>query len=197
MYDVIGSSTSRAFRVMWMLEELGQPYTYIPEQPQSDMVRELNPSGKIPVLRDGEAVITDSTAILTYLADKHGALTYPAGTLERAHQDSLTLMILDEIESPLWTASRHSFILPKDKRVPEVKDSLKWEYSRNMKTVMSRRRGAYMMGDMFTLPDIILTQCATWAKVAGFPTDNEDLLAYIQDTRARPAFRTLLEKIKK
>ncbi len=196
MYDVIGSSTSRALRVMWLLEELGQPYTYIPEQPQSEAVRAVNPSGKIPVLRDGDDVITDSTAILTYLADKHGAVTYPAGTPERAHQDSLTHLILDEIEGPLWTASRHSFILPKERRVPEVKESLAWEFSRNMKTVLGRKRGTYLMGEMFTLPDIILTHCATWAKFAKFPTDNEDLVAYIKTTRARPAFQALMEKVK-
>ncbi len=196
MYDVIGSSTSRALRVMWLLEELGQPYTYIPEQPQSEAVRAVNPSGKIPILRDGDDVITDSTAILSYLADKHGALTYPAGTPERAHQDSLTHLILDEIEGPLWTASRHSFILPKERRVPEVKESLAWEFSRNMKTVLGRKRGTYLMGEMFTLPDIILTHCATWAKFAKFPTDNEDLVAYIKTTRARPAFQALMEKVK-
>ncbi|MCP4820743.1 MAG: glutathione S-transferase family protein [Shimia sp.] len=196
MYDVIGSSTSRALRVMWLLEELGQPYTYIPEQPQSEAVRAVNPSGKIPILRDGDDVITDSTAILSYLADKHGALTYPAGTPERAHQDSLTHLILDEIEGPLWTASRHSFILPKERRVPEVKESLAWEFSRNMKTVLGRKRGTYLMGEMFTLPDIILTHCATWAKFAKFPTDNEDLVAYIKTTRARPAFQALMEKLK-
>lgn len=197
MYDVIGSSTSRAFRVMWLLEELGQPYNYIPEAPQSEMVRGLNPSGKIPILRDGDATITDSTAILTYLADKHGALTYPAGTPERAQQDSFTQTVLDEIETQLWVASRHSFILPKERRVPEVKPTLMWEYERNMKLMMARCKGPYLMGEMFTIPDIILTHCATWAKAVGFPTDNEDLLAYIKTTRARPGFQSLMAKIKK
>ena len=197
MYDVIGSSTSRAFRVMWLLEELGQPYTYIPELPQSDAVRALNPSGKIPILRDGDTVITDSTAILTYLADKHGALTFPAGSPERAQQDSVTQTFLDEIESQLWVASRHSFILPKEKRVPEIKPTLMWEYERNMALMMNRCKGPYLMGEMFTIPDIILTHCATWAKAAGFPTDNADLLAYIKTTRARPAFGALVEKTRK
>ncbi|TCL00680.1 glutathione S-transferase [Shimia isoporae] len=197
MYEVIGSATSRAFRVMWLLEELGQPYEHAPENPHSDRVKELNPSGKIPVLMDGDTLLTDSTAILTYLADKHGALTYPAGTVERAKQDGFTQMILDEIEGLLWTASRHTFILPKDKRVPELKDTLIWEFERNIRNVMSRANGPYLMGEMFTVPDIILTQCATWAKVAGFPTDNEAVVNYIKGTRSRPAFRTLLEKIKR
>jgi glutathione S-transferase len=86
--------------------------------------------------------------------------------------------------------------LPKDKRVPELKETLIWEFERNIKNVMGRLRGTYAMGDMFTVPDVVLTQCATWAKVAGFPTDNQDLADYIKTTRARPAFRTLLDKIK-
>ncbi len=194
MYEVIGSPTSRAFRVIWMLEELGVPYTLSPEQPQSDRAREVNPSGKVPVLIEGDQHIIDSTAILTYLADKHGALTFPAGTIERAQQDSMTHLILDEIDAVLWTAARHSFILPKDKRVAEVKPSLKWEYARNLTTVMDRMKGPYLMGEVMTVPDIILTHCATWAKFAGFPTDNEAFVSYIRATRARPAFQKLLPK---
>ncbi|MFY0659175.1 MAG: glutathione S-transferase family protein [Shimia sp.] len=196
MYEVIGSPTSRAFRVVWMLEELGQPYTLSPEKPHSEVVSALNPSGKIPILKDGDAAIIDSTAILTYLADKHGALTYPAGTIERAHQDSFTQQILDEVEAGLWTASRHNFILPEERKVPAVKETLMWEYSRGLKNVLRRRQGTYLMGEEMTVPDIILTHCATWAKFEGFPTDNEDLLGYIKVTRGREAFQRLLPKKK-
>ena len=94
MYTLYGSPSSRAFRVLWMLEELELPFEFVPSKPRSDEVLALNPSGKIPVLRDGEAVLTDSTAILTYLADKHGKLTHPAGSVARAHQDALTHTVL-------------------------------------------------------------------------------------------------------
>ncbi|SFM05836.1 glutathione S-transferase family protein [Shimia aestuarii] len=191
MYEVIGNIASRAFRVMWMLEELGQPYEFSPEKPHSERVRSLNPSGKIPILKDGDAVISDSTAILTYLADKHGALTYPAGTVERAQQDSLTHQILDEIDAVLWTAARHSFVLPEDKRVSDVKPSLMWEYSRNVANIMARAKGPYLMGDMMTIPDIILTHCGGWALSAKFPTDNAEFKTYLKNARARPAFQKL------
>ncbi|MBO9472866.1 glutathione S-transferase family protein [Shimia sp. R10_1] len=194
MYDVIGSPTSRAIRVLWMLEELGQPYRLQPEQPQSEIVRQHNPTGKVPILIEGDHKITDSTAILTYLADKHGALTAPTGTIARAQQDSVTQQILDEVEAALWTASRHSFILPKERRVPGIKDTLNWEYNRGIHNVMARRKGPYLMGDDFTIPDIVLTHCATWAKFAGFDTENTDLVPYIKHTRAREAFRRLVPK---
>ncbi len=194
MYEIIGSPTSRAFRVMWMLEELGEPYSVQKEQPRSEAVRALNPSGKIPVLKDGDAVITDSTAIITYLADKHGALTFPAGTIERARQDALTHCILDEIDAVLWTAARHTFILPEEHRVPEIKDSLKWEYARNIDRLMEQMEGPYLMGETFTLADIILAHCGSWARNAGFPSDDERFAAYVKTCRSRPAFQTLTAK---
>jgi glutathione S-transferase len=196
MYEVIGSPTSRTIRVLWMLEELGQPYTLAPEKPHSERVTALNPSGKVPILKEGDTHITDSTAILTYLADKHQMLTYPAGTLRRAQQDSFTQQILDEVEAGLWTASRHNFILPNARKVPAIKDTLMWEYSRGLTNVLRRRQGTYLMGEEMTVPDILLTHCATWAKFEGFPTDNEELLGYIKVTRGRDAFQRLLPKKK-
>jgi glutathione S-transferase len=139
MYTVIGSFRSRAFRVLWAVEELGLDYEHLPESPRSESVLKHNPSGKIPVLLDDGEAVTDSTAIMTYLADKHGALTFAAGTLNRARQDAWTNQILDDIDAVLWTAARHSFILPEEMRLPAIKDSLKWEYERNLKRITDHR----------------------------------------------------------
>lgn len=188
MYELFGSPTSRSFRVMWALEELGQPYTLTKAAPHSETVLALNPSGKVPVLRDGDAVITDSTAIMTYLADKHGHLSSPAGTIQRAHQDAMTQCVLDEIDAVLWTATRHGFILPEDKRVPAVKDSLKWEYERNLSRIMDQAKGPFLMGKEFTLPDIILAHCGNWAKAAKFPAENAAFKTYLKACRSRPSF---------
>ena len=72
MYTVIGHPQSRALRVIWALEELGQPYELVKAMPRSEEILKYNPLGKIPALIDGEDVLTDSVAIMTYLADKHG-----------------------------------------------------------------------------------------------------------------------------
>jgi len=189
MYQVIGDTQSRAFRVTWMLEELGQPYEQIKVKPRSEEALACNPSGKIPALKDGDTVLTDSTAILTYLADKHGDLTYPAGTVERARQDGLTHLILDELDAVLWTGARHSFILPKDQRVPEVKDSLKWEFAQNCARFANCIKGPFLMGEKMTIPDIIATHCLNWAYSAKFPLEDEGLLAYAKAMRGREAFK--------
>ncbi|MDQ2090460.1 glutathione S-transferase family protein [Marimonas arenosa] len=189
MYEVIGSAQSRAFRVLWMLEELGQEYKHTPEKPRSELVSSLNPSGKVPVFKDGDAVLTDSTAIITYLADKHGQLTHACGTIERARQDGLTHQILDEIDSVLWVAARHSFILPEEKRVPEVKDSLRWEFDQHVARIADRLEGPFLMGETMTVPDIILTHCLNWAYSAKFTYEQENLLAYAKAMRGRDAFK--------
>jgi glutathione S-transferase len=188
MYKVFGKATSRASRVLWMLEEIGQPYELVVAAPRSPEVVALNPSGKIPVLMDGDAVITDSTAIMTYLADKHNQLTYPAGTIERAHQDALTHAILDELDAVLWAAMRLTFTLPEDKRVPEVKPSLKWEFARNLDRLGDRLKGPFLMGDKMTIADIICIHCLNWAFGAKFPLENEKMLAYGKAMREREAY---------
>lgn len=192
MYKVIGGKKSRTMRVLWMLEELGQPYDHLPESPRSEAVTRLNPLGKIPVLLDGDTAVTDSTAILTYLADKHGALTHPAGTLARAHQDSLTHMVLDEMDAILWAAAKHSFILPEELRVPAIKDGLRWEWAKSLDHLADRIAGPFLTGETMTIADIICTHCLNWGTGIRFEVTPEPLRAYHKRMRDRPALQRLM-----
>lgn len=190
MLKLFGNKKSRAFRVLWALEEMQLEYEYSPSLPRSDEVRAMNPSGKIPCFMDGDDVILDSVAIIQYLADKHGKLTYPAGTIERARQDSFTQFANDEMDGTLWTAARNSFILPEEKRVPAIKPTLRWEYLQSMKTLAERLgERQYLMGDTFTVPDIIAAHCGTWAHTAGFDSGQPVIEAYIERATARPAYK--------
>ncbi|GLK66237.1 glutathione S-transferase [Paracoccus kondratievae] len=189
MYQVIGTGKSRALRVLWMLEELGRPYEHVAVNPHSEGVTPFNPAGKVPVLVVDGTPITDSTAILTYLADKHGALTHPAGTLERARQDSLMQFVLDEFDAALWLAARHSFILPEEMRLAAIKNTLRWEFERSQRTLVHRMADeGFLMGDRMTVPDIILAHCLTWALTARFPIIEHRLTGYLEMMRARPAY---------
>lgn len=189
-YTVIGSATSRAMRVLWMLEELELPYEHINVRPRTDEVTRFNPSGKVPVLLVDGQPISDSTAILTHLADSTGRMTEPAGTLARARQDALTQAILDEFDAILWTAARHSFILPPEHRVPAVKDSLKWEFAKNERLMAGRiGSGPFLLGDRMTVPDILLAHCGTWARGAKFDLTEPALIDYVDRMQARPAYQ--------
>jgi glutathione S-transferase len=67
---------TRAAGVVWMLEEVGVAYELkfvdLRDKAQkSPELLALNPMGKIPVLTDGSAVVTESAAIALYLADRY------------------------------------------------------------------------------------------------------------------------------
>ncbi|TIV95009.1 MAG: glutathione S-transferase, partial [Mesorhizobium sp.] len=119
MYKAVGSRGSRVSRVLWMLEELGQPYAFVEVKLRSPEAYALNPSGKVPILIDGDLKITDSAAICIYLADKHADKGMGAnpGVAGRAEMDSWMHFAQSELEAPLWNKLRHRFLLPKDVRV--------------------------------------------------------------------------------
>ncbi len=194
-YQVIGGVKSRALRVLWALEEMELDYEHVPALPRSDEVKRFSPAGKIPVLVDDGVPITDSVAIMTYLADKHRKLTFPAGSVDRARQDSLTQFIVDEFDQLLWMAAKHSFILPEDKRMPAVKDSLKWEFERSQKALIPRMAedGPFLMGETMTIADILLAHCGGWAVGAKFPIVEPQFREFVSRMRDRPAFQRAME----
>lgn len=195
MYTVIGATKSRAFRVMWMLEEIGQDYIQIDAGPRSEEAIKHNPSGKIPALIDGEDVLTDSVAIMTYLGDKHGALTAKAGSIERARQDAMTFWLIDEFDAILWAAAKHSFVLPEAMRMPAIKDGLKAEFTRSASLLAERLDGPYLAGDQMTHADILACHCINWSIGAGFPRIDDRLAQWAKTMRDRPAFKAAQEKI--
>jgi len=189
MYTIIGPLKTRAFRVAWMLEELGEPYTVDPVPPRDPRVTAINPLGKVPVLKDGDGYVTDSVAICQYLADKHGKLTFPAGTLARGQQDSFTQFVVDDIEGALWTTAKHTFVLPKELRVEAAKTACKHDFDRAMAHLTARLGDkTYMMGDTFTVPDLLAGHCAGWAKSLHWVVPDGPVSAYFDRLSSRPAF---------
>ncbi|MCF6444775.1 glutathione S-transferase family protein [Nereida sp. MMG025] len=186
---VVGTVTSRAFRVLWACEEMGVEYEWIAAAARSDEAKAINPTGKIPALLVNDTLLTDSVAIMTYLADKHADLTYPAGTLERAQQDAHMNFILDEMDAVLWMAAKHSFILPETLRVPEVKNSLRAEFATSIERLEQRIKGPFLMGERMTIADILAVHCLNWAISAKMAVENQTVDAYAKRLRARDAFK--------
>ncbi|NBN65564.1 glutathione S-transferase [Microvirga tunisiensis] len=195
MYKVIGNPRSRSARIYWMLEELGQPYEIVPAKPHSPEVLALNPGGKIPILIDGDAVLTDSVAIVQYLADKHGACTFPAGTVNRAIQDSFTQFCVDEVEGALWTAAKQGMFY--ENRAPQMQEICQGEFGKAMETLAQRLGDKpYVMGDTFTVPDLILGHCGGWAAMSRFPMPKDGpLYDYFKRLRERPAYGAMGKRV--
>ena len=190
MYTVIGATKTRTFRVMWLLEEIGQAYDHVPVPPGSADAKAHNPSGKIPALVDDGETLTDSVAIMTYLADKHGMLTAPAGTTERARQDATTLWLIDDMDALLWAQSKYTRLYPEDYRVPEITPVLEFEYGRTLKRLEKRLADQpFLMGEQMTVPDILAVHCIGWGFIAGFPPPPKAVAGYSKRLRSRPAYK--------
>lgn len=196
MYTVIGLPMTRTLRVLWALEEMGEPYEVKPHLPGSDEVKQISGLGKVPVLIDGDLVLRDSMAILAHLGDKHGRIFAAPGSAERALQNAMCQRILDEMDALLWTKSRHSFILPEDKRVPAIGEALAWEFAFNVDRLMAETETPFLVGETFSAADILFTHCIGWAKRANFMIENRQALDHAKAMRARPAFHRVAELAK-
>lgn len=192
MYKLIGSAKSRAFRVMWMLEELGEAYEHDSAAPRSPEALAVNPSAKVPAFMDGDEVILDSVAICQYLADKHGKFTYKAGTVERARQDSYTHLALDELDAALWWAAKNSFVLPEELRSDKAAAACEYDFMRGLAHLETRLGdNQYVTGDEFTVPDLIIAHCMGWGiNVMKWIPPKGPLRDYLSRVRERPAFKT-------
>lgn len=189
-YVHYGGPKSRGFRSIWMLEELGAEYQLVPTPPHDPALAAVSALGKIPVLVADGVAISDSVAIVTYLADAHGALTFPAGTLDRARQDARTQFVVDELDGPLWTAAKHSFVLPEERRSRAAKDAAIWEWGTSMERLEAfLGDGPFLMGETMTIADIIAVHCLGWSVVAKFPPLTPRLRDYSGILRGRPAYQ--------
>lgn len=190
MYTLIGNPQTRAFRVLWALEEMGLPYQLMPAGPHSQEIKTYNPSGKVPALLVDEDVIVDSVAIIQYLADKHGVLTHPAGTLARARQDSFTQMICDDFDGTCWTMAKHSFVLPEELRNKSaIKPGAQWDITRAAQSLEGRLSDStWLTGDTFTIPDLLLTHCSNWMNACGLGSLTGKSAALVERAKARAAY---------
>src|SRR5471030_433976 len=81
---------SRGRIARWMLEEIGEPYrTEIlgyDNSMKAPAYLAINPMGKVPAIRHGEAIVTEGGAICAYLADAfpQAGLAPPSGDPSRA-----------------------------------------------------------------------------------------------------------------
>lgn len=195
MYRLYGSPRNRAGRVMWMLDELGADYELVPASPHDPVVAALNPTGKVPVLVDDDLVVSDSTAILLHLADKHGALTFPANSPERSRLMSVVAFALDDVEQPLWTAAKHGFVLPEDLRALDaILPALHHDWNKAMAALEKLLGdGPFVMGETFTVADVILGHLGVWGKNARFPAPPEAVAAYFARVQARPGWQAVIK----
>jgi len=196
MYHVYGMPKTRSTRVVWALEELGVEYRFhlvdlMKGEGQTPEFLKLNPFGKVPVLTDGDLILTESAAICTYLGDQHpdSGLVPRSGTSERGQFDQWCFFAMAELEQPLWTIAKHRFALPDEKRLPAIVDVAIWEFQR-VATVLAKclEGREYLVGDSFTMVDILIAHTLVWARVYKIDHGIDLLDRYEQQICERTAF---------
>ena len=193
MIKLYGTPPTRALRVIWLLNELGLEYELHPvDLMQGEAARppfrELNPAAKVPVLVDGDIVLTESAAIQLYLADKHSQAGLIPETVEgRGQMYRWIFFLVTEIEQPLWRIARHTFIYPEDKRLPQDVDLARQECLQ-MVAVLERhmKEREFMVGDRLSVVDFNAAYTLDWANHAEMLGDAPRLREYLATMYARP-----------
>ena len=193
---VIG--VTRDLRALWMLEECGLPYTlrgldHSGGELNSEAFRRLNPFVQLPVLEDDGFVLTETGAILLYLAEKSGRLMF-SDLQGRAQVTRWCFAALNSVEPPLFQIAMIDLFNSGDPAEQARRAGLlKWA-ERVLGAVeewLSAR--PYLCGEDFTVADILMTTVLREVRgsevLAGFPR----VRAYQQKCEARPAWQHTLQ----
>jgi glutathione S-transferase len=183
------ASPSRSSIVLWMLEELGQPYDVkLIKLSEGDNLKPdylaINPMGKVPALAHKGTVITEAAAICTYLADEfpQAKLNVPVGTPRRG----LYLK---------WLFFGPGCFEPAviDRAAPRKEEARRGmlgygAFETTMDTVAKAvAQGPWLMGDQFTAADVIIGANIRWGTMFKLVPERPEFSAYAARIAARPA----------
>jgi glutathione S-transferase len=182
---------TRSIRARWMLQELGVDFEPISvnlfegEGLRPEFLK-INPAAKIPVLVDGDLILTESAAIVLYLAEKYGRFL-PTDARGRAEVNRWLLFTVTELEQPLWRIAKNRNLYPQEQRLA-ADIPLAGEDFRRMADVaeqhMQGRR--FVVGDDVTVADFVLAYTLDWANEVKLLDRCPQLVAYMERMYARP-----------
>lgn len=196
MVTLYHCADARSFRALWALEELGLPYELkllpFPPRVLSPAYLEINPLGTIPFFVDGETQMTESAAILQYLATKHGGPLSvepddPAygEWLNWLHRGEATLTF------PQTLVLRYTLLEPKERRNPQVaEDYARWFMARLRSVDAALERADHLCAGRFTAADISVGYALLLARTIGLSDRFSPAInAYWDRLSARDAFQ--------
>jgi glutathione S-transferase len=182
------SPHTRSTGALILLEELGAPYDLhvlnmkAGEQRQPAYLA-VNPMGKVPALRHGDAIITEQVAVYLYLAD----LFPKAG---------LAPQIGDPLRGPYlrWMVFYAACFEPavvdraaKHEPAPQTMSPY-GDYETMLNTVVAQlASGPYLLGERFTAADVLWGTALGWTTMFGLVPKLPEITAYVNRIGSRPA----------
>jgi glutathione S-transferase len=183
------ASPSRSSIVLWMMEELGQPYDIkLISLSKGDNLKPdylaINPMGKVPALKHGNTVITEAAAICAYLADEfpQAKLNIPVGAPDRG-------VYLK------WLFFGPSCIEPAviDRAAPRKEEARRgmlgygdFDTVMNV-TAKAVAKGPWLMGEQFTAADVIVGSGIRWGMMFKMIPERKEFTDYAARIAVRPA----------
>ena len=183
---------TRAFRISWLLEEVGVPYERVkidirdPAAKQDPAFRAVSPLGKVPALEDGPARLTDSGAICIYVAER-----YPRSNLAPPIGDPQRGAFLQ------WVTFNNSAIEPAMvERFQKFQPNPGAHGYGSFDLVLEALRdgivnsgGDWILGARFSAADVLLGTGAWYLQRFGLVQDDPVLAGYVARCEQRPAFQ--------
>jgi glutathione S-transferase len=210
MITLYGVFRSRASRPIWLLYEIGLPFTQVPviqayrlahasapDAPlntASPAFLAINPQGQVPAYVEDGLVLTESLAITSHIARRHGGALGPQGWAEAALADQWTLWAATAVEGPaleimtivnaggLDTAEGQAAIAIAAERLRRPLRRLEAHL----------QTSPQVLGGRFTVVDINLAECLRYAQahptlLGEFPAVQD----WLTRCQARPAFQRM------
>lgn len=194
--NAFARGNTRDLRVFWALEEMGLPFEIVGlDHPSGDLTsdafRAVNPFGQIPAIDDDGVVVTESGAILIYLARKSGKLM-PRDLAGEAQVLRWSFAALTSIETPILT---HWFVGLNGAKGTAPHDALaRWADVRLAQLDGWLASRTFVATDDLTVADILMTHvlCAGSTDPA-LLAPYEHVRAYVERCTQRPAWQRAVE----
>ena len=180
---------SRGRVARWMLEETGQPYRVevldYATTMKAPTYLAINPMGKVPALRHGDTVVTETAAICAYLADAfpQAQLAPPPGDRLRGPYYRWLFFTAGPVEAAVSNKAL-GFVVPPERermigygRIETVMDTLEAAVSRS----------DYLVGDRFSAADVYVGSQLGFGMMFGAIEKRPAFQQYWQRLSARPA----------
>lgn len=180
---------SRGRITHWMMEEIGQPYETVwlefgPAMKQEPFIS-INPMGKVPALRHGDAIVTEAAAICAYLADQFPGcgLAPKPGDPARAAYFRWLFFAAGPLEQAV-TAKALNWTVPEGRNVMAGFGSLS-DTLHALETAL--KPGPYLCGEQFTAADVYVGSSLGWGMMFGSIDKRPVFADYVARINTRPA----------